>query len=264
MCAKKCLSKRDHIIKVSTVCDFVNPKFNGQHLMIESVVFNSGIRNSDALKVEYALSRCNADEDIPSALCSIMREEKSDKGSGPKGNHNYTLLYDSLFNENRHSTNLVFEVGLGTNFPDVPSSMGVNGTPGASLRGWARYFPAAKIYGADIDKRILFAEDRISTFFIDQLNSEIIKDAIIDFPEKGFDIVLDDGLHTYEANSNLYENANYLVRPGGYYIIEDINSSPASLAKFVGFLQSIDFPSILLRLPHPINKTDNCVAVITH
>ena len=54
----------------------------------------------------------------------------------------------------------IFEVGLGTNNVDVPSNMGKDGKPGASLRAWRDYFP-----NADIDTRILFKEDKIQTFY---------------------------------------------------------------------------------------------------
>ena len=43
--------------------------------------------------------------------------------------------------------------------------MNINGKPGASLRAWRDYFENALIYGADIDKNILFKENRINTFF---------------------------------------------------------------------------------------------------
>ena len=50
-----------------------------------------------------------------------------------------------------------------------------NGIPGVSLRVWIDYFFNAKIYGGDIDKEILFEEERSKTFYVDQLNSNSIK-----------------------------------------------------------------------------------------
>ena len=44
------------------------------------------------------------------------------------------------------------------------------GKPGASLRVFRDYFLNAKIYGADIDKNILFTSDRIFTYYVDQLD----------------------------------------------------------------------------------------------
>jgi hypothetical protein len=52
--------------------------------------------------------------------------------------------------------------------------MGRTGTPGASLRAWRDYFPNAEIYGADIDREILFEEERISAFYVNQLSESAI------------------------------------------------------------------------------------------
>src|SRR5208283_4067001 len=97
----------------------------------------------------------------------------SDKG---KGWHNYTLLYHSMFEQSRSQIKTIFELGIGTNFTDVASNMGPAGTPGASLRGWRNYFPNAEIYGADVDQRVLFSEPRISTFYVNQLETGSIRD----------------------------------------------------------------------------------------
>jgi hypothetical protein len=97
---------------------------------------------------------------IPGAateLCKIMSAHGSDKGGGW---HNYTLLYDFLLHERRSQVRSVFEVGIGTNNLDVPSNMGAGGRPGASLRGWREYFSQAQIFGADVDQRILFSEEK--------------------------------------------------------------------------------------------------------
>ena len=104
-------------------------------------------------------------------LCNIMSKYGSDKGQGP---HNYTIYYDEIFKSMRNKSLSLFELGLGTNNLDVKSNMGPNGKPGASLRGWKEYFINSKIYGADIDKRILFEEDDIKTFHCDQTNKSSI------------------------------------------------------------------------------------------
>ena len=49
--------------------------------------------------------------------------------------------------------------------------MGKDGKPGAWLRIWCEYFPNAEIFGADIARDILFDDDRIKTFDVDQTNS---------------------------------------------------------------------------------------------
>src|SRR3989442_15134429 len=101
--------------------------------------------------------------------------------------------------------------------------MGVFGAPGASLRGWRQLFPHALVYGADIDRGILFQEDRIKTFYCDQLDRSSIRE-LWSHPDLrgGVDIIIEDGLHTFEANVSFLEEPLDQLRPGGIYICEDI------------------------------------------
>lgn len=148
-----------------------------------------------------------------------MTKNGSDKGRL----HNYTTVYSALFKERYHQPLRIFELGLGTNNPDLPSSMGIFGIPGASLRGWRELFPTALVYGADIDKRILFQENRIKTFYCNQLDCSSIAE-LWSQPDlqAGLDIIVEDGLHTFEANTSFLEGSLDRLRPGGVYICEDI------------------------------------------
>jgi hypothetical protein len=144
-------------------------------------------------------------------------------GSDKGGANNYTPLYWSLFKERRGEALRFFELGLGSNNPDLASNMGVFGVPGASLRGWRQFFPHAQVYGADIDRNILFEEPRIKTFYCNQLDQVAIRN-LWSQPElrDGMDIILEDGLHTFEANVSFLEASIDHLRPGGIYVIEDI------------------------------------------
>ena len=193
-------------------------------------------------------------------LCRIMTECGSDKGSGW---HNYTLLYDFLFGQRRREIERVFELGIGTNFQDMPSNMGAMGRPGASLRGWRNYFPAAKIVGADIDRRILFSDDRISTHYLDQLNPQTIT-AMWEQIEPGYiDVIIDDGLHTPEANACFMRNSIQKLRPGGYFIIEDIVLSQENLGRYHQFFSGAGYSGVMFRLPSAQNYYDNCLGIFT-
>ena len=154
-------------------------------------------------------------------LCHMMTRHGSDKGTG---RHNYTILYDELFKDRKDEKLNVFELGLGTNNPDVPSNMGPTGIPGASLRGWREYFPNSNIFGADVDRRILFNENRISTFYCDQRDSTVIKDMWNNeiLNDLSFDIIVEDGLHEFYANLIFLENSLYKLNNGGIYICEDL------------------------------------------
>jgi SAM-dependent methyltransferase len=155
----------------------------------------------------------------PTKMCRVMTKYGSDKGRL----NNYTPVYSALFMERREQSVRIFELGLGTNDPDAPSNMGVFGAPGASLRGWRDLFPNAAVYGADIDRSILFQEDRIKTFYCDQLDQSSVCE-LWSRPDlrDGVDIIIEDGLHTFEANVSFLEGSLDHLRPGGIYICEDI------------------------------------------
>ena len=85
--------------------------------------------------------------------------------------HTYADLYIMLFELGRNHVYKLFECGLGTNNLSYVSNMGIFGIPGSSLRAWKDYFPNAEIFGADIDPDILFIEERIRTFHVDQTES---------------------------------------------------------------------------------------------
>lgn len=163
------------------------------------------------------LDTTNINATVPTELCRIMTKCGSDKGNG----HNYTVFYYELFKNLRYSNLNIFEVGLGTNNINIPSNMGKGGTPGASLRGWKEFFPNANIVGADIDRDILFVEDRITTYYCNQLDADTITNMWKSIPEH-FDIIVDDGLHTPEANITFFQNSYHKLNTGGTYIIEDI------------------------------------------
>ena len=208
------------------------------------------------------------DETIATPLCSIMGHNKSDKGHSDIQSswHNYTTVYYSLFKDMQDKPLRLFELGLGTNNPAIPSNMGVGGRPGASLYGWSEFFPFSTIYGADIDRDILFQTDRIRTFFCDQTDPSIIQE-MWNQPElqDPFDIIIEDGLHTFEANVCFFEHSIHKVKPNGYYIIEDILFSEMKL-----FLIKIEewktrFPSFsfdMMAIPSKRNPYDNNLLVI--
>ncbi len=163
-------------------------------------------------------------------IASLCDKYGSDKGEVRQGehpyswpSHNYSDFYSRIFWHCRNGVRNVFECGLGTNNPDLPSSMGILGKPGASLRVWRDFFPNAMIYGADIDRDILFHENRIKTFYIDQLDPIAIENFWRTVDVDVFDLMIDDGLHTFEAGSTLFLHSIDRLAPTGIYIIEDVS-----------------------------------------
>jgi hypothetical protein len=102
--------------------------------------------------------------------------------------------------------------------------MGENGRPGASLRAWAEFFPKARLIGCDIDSRVLFTEDRILTYQLDQTNTDSWSNLKSIFSNSGqlFDLIIDDGLHTPSANLKTIIESASLLAPTAYIVIEDV------------------------------------------
>ena len=177
------------------------------------------IKKSNILLFEEVLSTNN----INNSLCELMSKNGSDKG-GKNNRHNYTKIYTELFKTLIYKNINLFELGLGTYYTDIKSNMGENGKPGASLRGWREFFKKSMIYGADIDKRVLFNEDRIKTFYCDQTNDRDIEKMWnnLELKDIQFDIIIDDGLHEYDANIIFFENSIHKLKLNGFYIIEDL------------------------------------------
>jgi hypothetical protein len=208
-------------------------------------------------------------EKLVTPLCEIMGRNKSDKGSTniTTSWHNYTTFYYSIFKNIRNEKLRIFELGLGTNNVNLPSNMGADGLPGASLYGWEEFFTNSLIYGADIDKAILFNTEKIKTFYCDQTNPDIIKQMWNENNDlsENFDIIVEDGLHHFSANVCFFENSIHKLKPSGYYIIEDIllNEIPLFNNKMNEWQQLYkNLTFTLVKIPSSRNQFDNNLLVI--
>ena len=211
---------------------------------------------------------CSFDYAVPTSLCAIMEKYGSDKGSATErghNKHNYTTFYYNLFKDVKDDQLRIFEMGLGTNNTSIVSNMGAQGKPGASLYGWREFFGAkALIFGADIDRGILFQSDRIQTFYCDQTSpNSVVSLWLSPALEEGFDVILDDGLHNFEANKCLFEGSIHKLKPHGVYIIEDIFIKNLYLyvPKLQEWATKYNLIFKVINIPHERNKNDNCLIV---
>jgi hypothetical protein len=124
--------------------------------------------------------------------------------------------------------------------------------PGGSLRAWRDYFPNADIIGIDIDSDVMFTEDRISTYVCDQTKTESINNFIkkANLQPNTLDIIIDDGLHEFNANITLFENTKHLLKDNGIYVIEDfciINKEQQQFIDYFNNLLEYDITFIKVR-----------------
>lgn len=199
--------------------------YNALHLRRQNG-FHAGLGRHVAPRMDIHYTR-----DKHNPFASLCDKYGSDKGEIRNHGHPYRWpshayadLYHFLFSAVRRDVRLLVECGIGTNNPDLTSSMGSSGQPGASLRAWRDYLPQARVIGVDIDESILFADDRIETYQCDQTSTA----SIARFREKAglsagtADVIIDDGLHEFPAGRAFFEGMIDLLSPTGTYIIEDI------------------------------------------
>lgn len=165
-------------------------------------------------------------------------------GSDKSSTHNYYKIYHHLLKDLRDPQKIL-EIGLGTNNIDVVSTMGKDGKPGASLRAFRDFTSNAKVFGADFDRRVLFEEERISTYFVDQTEPDTFMQLSQDVGSN-FDLMIDDGLHS--PNANLHSLNFFLqnIKVDGFAVVEDINPMTKPIWNIVGALIYPSFVSAFI------------------
>jgi hypothetical protein len=208
------------------------------------------------------------EQDKSNHLSELCDKYGSDKGSMKTSGHpykwaphTYADFMHTRFGHCRSLIRRVFECGLGTNNPSLPCSMGIEGKPGASLRVWRDYFPDAQIFGADVDKEILFEEERIKTFYVDQTVKASIEEMWRQIGTSDFDLMIDDGLHTYDAGISLFEGSISKLGPLGHYIIEDVR--PYDMLRYKSYFSRTNFKVEYVSLYRPrLPLRDNQLLVV--
>jgi hypothetical protein len=166
-------------------------------------------------------------------------------GSDKADDHNYHLFYASAFDD-RGAVRRVLEIGLGTTNPGIVSTMGRAGRPGASLRAFRDFFPSAHIFGADVDRGVLFVDDRIDTCYVDQTDQASFA-ALSDLTGGDLDLIIDDGLHAPNANLAVLVYSLDHLAVGGWVVIEDIAADAVPLWQVVGALMPSAYTCVLIQ-----------------
>ena len=107
----------------------------------------------------------------------------------------------------------------------------------------------------------MFSEDRIKTFYIDQLDAKAIDSFWAQVGDAEFDFMLDDGLHTFEAGKCLFLNSIKHLRQDGIYVIEDVTTP--DLLQFKDFFKPLNYEVEFVTMFRPnIPLADNSLVVI--
>jgi len=169
-------------------------------------------------------------------LLALLDQFCSDKGTFWQSKHHYATAYHAIFGSLRDSVNSMLEIGIGED-------------TAPSVQAWANYFPNAHVYPVDIKTRKEVAErarpggatDRLvkhqAQFGCDynrsmwdnpRVHLTLETDAsdpkqlgTVRLPEQ-LDVILDDGSHKYLDQQRTLHALWPRLRPGGFYIIEDM------------------------------------------
>ena len=122
-------------------------------------------------------------------------EEIAKKHKTTKWPHGYMPIYENYFNSMRDAQISLLEIGI---------------AEGNSLRMWQEYFTKAIITGVD---KVAQCEGVIEGDITEQVTQNKLGE---------FDIIIDDASHRAGEQLATFYNLWPKLKPGGYYIIEDL------------------------------------------
>ena len=144
----------------------------------------------------------------------------TDKGNrNPQRQHFYMDVYDRLFSPLEHDPVQLLEIGIET---------------GTSVHLWSTFFRNGTISGMDINiperADMLLALGNVNLFLRNAYDIFTVLDLCRKIPPQ--DIIIDDADHNIGNQMWALERYSSLVKPGGYYICEDliVDSIPHMMA----------------------------------
>lgn len=128
--------------------------------------------------------------------------------------HDFLDLYERFLEPIRYKRNTMLEIGVWT---------------GGSLRMWEKYFPSSTVIGIDNDPVAKQHQGgRIQIETADQSRL----DHLLEIGQRfgPFELVIDDGSHLWDHQILTLKTMLPFVKPGGLYILEDIDTSLGAFA----------------------------------
>ena len=122
--------------------------------------------------------------------------------------HDYLKHYETHLKRFQHSPIELLEIGV---------------FDGGGLRTWEKWFSAAHITGIDIAPLQYVNTSQCRTILADVNSWE---------PDQNFDVIIDDGSHKSADIVSGYVRLWPYLKPGGWYIIEDMGTQLATDTSF--------------------------------
>ena len=135
-----------------------------------------------------------------------------------KDDHNYVTTYANIFHGRTNLIRNVTEIGVSV---------------GQSIQMWHEYFPNAIIHGVDIQYLVDVVENllklpRVVLMQCDSTSESMTNELGIEV--ESMDVIIDDGgMHERDKQELTLRNFWKFLKPGGFYIIEDIDAQSGGL-----------------------------------
>lgn len=180
---------------------------------------------------------------IRPTLDELAHQEKvpalwSDKRSKTPGTdyvgHDYLRFYDREWSKWRDEPIRLLEIGLNV---------------GASIKLWLQYFSKAMIHGVDINEfspKVELPDPSRFTFTRGSTFDPYFLQRFLENNPEQFDVIIDDGSH---FSGPIIMAFTYLwphVKPGGYYVIEDLGEVKNPESHSPGYPNQVKFCEDLL------------------
>ena len=185
---------------ITSILDGANNNHKGT--MIEKTTIS---RSNQKIELESHINNNNNNNYVE----ELMYKYKSDKS---RDDHSYVKLYNMIFANIRHSVTNMTEVGI---------------SHGQSIQAWFRYFPNADIHAFDVTQENIVKNNlehlkpRVYTHIVNILDNNVTM-ADLRFLPESMDVIIDDGPHSVSSQEGFLQKLFPCLKPGGYYIIEDI------------------------------------------
>lgn len=154
-------------------------------------------------------------------LISIGRKYNTDKVE-----HGFLPFYEDILKDKKSENLTIMEIGV---------------FYGSSIKMWNEYLPNSTIYAADwwtgiqgnghsFDFPKMFIHEsknynRVKIVNLNQSDVDNLKQVCEEIKDVKFDMILDDASHNSRDQQITFIHMWKLVKPGGYFIIEDIHTS---------------------------------------
>lgn len=163
-----------------------------------------------------------------SSFTTLANSEGTDKGTQAGAAHGYSLVYDTLLAPFRHLPRVdILEMGLAIGGPELDGDIDRKVTSSPSINAWLQYFEEPQVVGFDISDFSSVKHDKF-TFVRGDSGKRPDLERLLALGRR-FDIILDDASHaSYHQQLGLAVLFDAL-KPGGFYIIEDLSWQPAKM-----------------------------------